>query len=69
MTPVISEAQLHELEAVLYARAMDGDSRLGLYLLRLYYKDLRMVEQQLDADQCGGLIVLPVIDDGSDDDA
>lgn len=61
MTPSITEEQLHKLEAELYARAMDGDSRLGLYLLRLYFKDLKMVETQEDTTPYG-VVFLPKVD-------
>lgn len=66
MTPSLTEDQLHDLEAGLYARAMDGDSRLGLYLLRLYYKDLHMTDASCVAPIGGGVVVLPSM--GDDDD-
>jgi len=67
MRPALTEEELQLLEAELYTRAMDGDSRLGLYLLRLYYKDLHMVESD-EAAPIGGVVVLPSVG-GADYDA
>lgn len=66
MIPALTEDELHLLEAELYTRAMDGDSRLGLYLLRLYYKDLHMVDTP-EAAPIGGVVVLPSIGDDAYD--
>ena len=59
--PAISAAKLRKLEKVLYGKAIEGDTRLGLYLLKLYYKDLQRYEAEPREND--GVITLPEIYD------
>lgn len=52
---MITPEQLAALEQVLYDRAMDGDTRLGLALLKLR-------DRAVDPEQVGGVIILPMVE-------
>lgn len=59
--PAITDAKLRKLERMLYKNAIEGDSRLGLSLLKLYYKDLGRLETK--PQEGIGLVILPDVSD------
>lgn len=62
--PKITLSKLHKLEEMLYKMAVDGNTTLGLNLLKLYYKDLGMVDKgQTDDGSKTGLVCLPITAD------
>lgn len=62
--PALTLSKLHKLERMLYQMAIDGNTTLGLNLLKLYYKDLGMVDKgQTEEGSKTGLVCLPVTAD------
>lgn len=64
--PKITISKLHRLEEMLYKMAIDGNTTLGLNLLKLYYKDLGMVDKgQTEEGSKTGIVCLPVTADSN----
>ena len=57
---MLSKTRIQQLEQALFQRAMDGDNRTGLALLRLY------AAPQPTQDAGGGVILPPMLSDDDD---
>ena len=59
---MLSKAKLRKLEKLLYQRAIDGDSKIGLDLLKLYKESIK------DDDSLEfGVVALPSPEEPQDD--